>query len=409
MSECRYIRAEENPQAIRLSFLCFLSVMDEDLAKKLDSTDEDSKEEREEDYKLKFGHFNDDGVLDACVSLLDFKVKFDGHDVGMVGVQGVISAPETRGSGAVTKLLNKSLRMIKEQGNIFSGLYPFSYSFYRRFGYELAYQKKTAVIPVRTLSAHKFPKNQVKHVIYDEKKPDSIAEIRKVYENFSSGRNHAIVRDDERWNEMLEGDPYQTRKNLYLIYNKNSEPCAYVFLHPGHKPDDDKAELIISELAYTDKQSLYDTFGFLAGLSPQFGEVKITSDLDFQAIFPEAWDVSVSVAPSVMWRVIDVEKAVELMRPPESVERGAFVMEIRDDNLEENSGKYLVNWENGKVGISRTNQTPALITSIQGFTQLATGFLTPEQIIYRKDTELTPDKNVSAFFYKKPLYIWEHF
>jgi predicted acetyltransferase len=67
---------------------------------------------------------------------LPFAVNFHGVDYPMNGIGDVMSAPEAAGSGGAGELLQASLVAMLQAGVTLAYLAPFSYRYYRQFGYE---------------------------------------------------------------------------------------------------------------------------------------------------------------------------------------------------------------------------------------------------------------------------------
>ena len=74
----------------------------------------------------------------SAVTTLSHEVTFEGGVFPCQELHMVGTLPEARGSGAVRALMGEILREFRSQGNLFTFLIPFSFAFYRRFGFELS-------------------------------------------------------------------------------------------------------------------------------------------------------------------------------------------------------------------------------------------------------------------------------
>ena len=88
----------------------------------------------------------------------------------MGGIGNVTSYPEVRGKGSVRQLMEKALKEMKEQGTVLSYLSPFSYHFYRKFGYEVAFEKRQYDISPDTFGSFTAPETPVERVSWEEQK-----------------------------------------------------------------------------------------------------------------------------------------------------------------------------------------------------------------------------------------------
>jgi predicted acetyltransferase len=78
------------------------------------------------------------GRVEACLLRLPMGQFFSGRSVPMVGIAGVATPPETRGSGAAIALMTSALEELHDEGVALSVLYPATLGLYRRAGYECA-------------------------------------------------------------------------------------------------------------------------------------------------------------------------------------------------------------------------------------------------------------------------------
>ena len=59
----------------------------------------------------------------------------------MAGIGYVVSYPEARGQGGINQIMEKILKDCRERKVSLSYLAPFSYPFYRRYGYEQVFDQ----------------------------------------------------------------------------------------------------------------------------------------------------------------------------------------------------------------------------------------------------------------------------
>jgi len=417
--EARILKPEEKVYLDRLDSICFAYADSEDYEKKLENPLEHC-----EGYERAWGGFDDNGNLCAGLVMVPYAMQFDGKTVGMYGIGSVATLPEARSSGVMSVVLNQCLRHMREKGLLFSTLYPFSYSYYRKFGYELAYRINKAEIPIEAFSGFPFPKGQVHHI----KKSDFVSklpDLKQIYNSFKTHRNYAITRDDKRWEELAGKDPYRTLHYTYICYDKENIPSAYLLFHkevgePGGRHTIVIDELVwsggrhtvaIDEMAWSNENALWDMFGFIGGLSPQFGQVKwnVPDGIDVFSIFPEAWDISLTREASLMTRILDLPSVLSIMKVPNRPSR-RVVLDVKDKVFPENTGKYEVSWEGGVISVSTTDKSADMETSIETMAQLVTGYITPSQAIYKTDTVIHSQlEALQSLFPRKDLYIIERF
>ena len=103
-------------------------------------------------------------------------------------------------------------------------------------------------------------------------------------------------------------------------------------------------------------------------------------------------------------RVIDAEAALRLCK---TRGEGAFVLELRDEQIEENNGRFAIAYADGRVQrVTRTQDAPDVAMGIAAFSRMLVGRCDldaypglPDMQVYGKKQE------AAGVFYRKPCYI----
>ena len=77
-----------------------------------------------------------DNELASTYVIEQYKMFVRGRLIKMGGIAAVATFPQFRKQKQVTALLIESLKVMRKNKQFVSVLYPFKYSFYRRYGYE---------------------------------------------------------------------------------------------------------------------------------------------------------------------------------------------------------------------------------------------------------------------------------
>jgi predicted acetyltransferase len=354
------------------------------------------------------------GVFDKTKLLagmyeLDYLMRFDGNSVKMSGISGVGTLPEARKGGHIRRIFEKLLPQAREKGVVFSNLCPFSHDFYRKFGYEIACARKNITIPTGDLSEIK-PTGQFIHILPG----DDTSLLAQVHSAYISNINHGIHRDywpDNRaWKRFTREDPYTSGTYLYLWKDENGAARGYI----QYKDimEDGDHNMSVTELAFIDKKGLYGVLGITAGLAAQFENLKwmMPTFIDASDFTDDAWSLEQKINPRDMTRVINVKTALELMRRPKS--EGEYVIEIEDENIEANSGKYLVQFGPQGTKVSSTKKDADISCDILTLSQLVTGYRSLENALYSRREGLEVHGNLETLktvFTERPQHITEYF
>src|SRR5699024_11115297 len=150
-------------------------------------------------------------------------------------VSAVATWPEFRRSGMVKYLLFHSLKYMKQKGQTISYLFPFSFAFYRKYGWEIAFADKEYTIPMERLS------KVVNGHGYVRRRKTDIPLLNAIYSTYAKTFNGMLVRDEKWWNERI----FNEESHIAVSYNEKDNPNGYI--HFNVKED----TIRVKEMAYT--------------------------------------------------------------------------------------------------------------------------------------------------------------
>ena len=360
------------------------------------------------------GVFNGKKLL-AGMTELDFLMSFDGHKTKMSGICAVGTFPEERMSGHIRRIFGQLLPEAYEKGVVFSNLTPFAHEFYRKFGYETACARNNISLNTRDFLALK-PTGEFTQILPG----DDTSALAKIHSAYIANLNHGIYRDhwpDNRaWKVFTRDDPFTTGMYLYLWRDEKGTPRSYIKFQDvaengGHN-------MQVWELAFTDMKGLYGALGIVGGLSAQFAKFKwvMPTFIDPFDFVGDAWSVGAEIKPRDMTRVVNVETALGLMRRPAG--EGAYAVEVADENIPANNGKWLVEYEACAAGglrkshVSRTKKSADISCDIRVLSQLITGYRSLENAMITRKSGLEVRKNIETLknvFTLRPQHVTEYF
>jgi len=340
---------------------------------------------------------------------IEYLMRFDGHSVKMSGIGGVGTLPEARKGGLVRRIFEKLLPEEYEKGVIFSTLAPFSHDFYRKFGYEICCARNNI-----SISTGDFYDIKSYGQFINILPGDDTSELNEVHSAYIENINHGIHRDywpDNRgWKSFTSADPYATGTFLYLWKDETGKPKSYIKYKDV--TDDGDHNMSVSDLIFADKKGLYGALGLVSGLSAQFQNFKwqMPTYIDPYDFIGDAWSVEQEIKPKDMTRVVNVKAALEIMRRP--AYEGEYVIEVEDENIEVNSGRYLVEFGHEGTKVSSTSKEPDIKCDILVLSQLVTGYRSLENALYSKQEGLEVNGKteiLKSVFTLRPQHITEYF
>lgn len=357
-------------------------------------------------YEDFYGAFDDSGKIAAALQNEPHFMWLDGQSVKSGGIANVSSLPENRRGGHIRKLIKLACDDMYEDGCVMSYLYPFSYPYYRKFGYELCNENmKMEASPEEILpfdfngSAQQFEPGE------DGTDPTDIIAI---YEAFSQRYNTMLDRDAWQWERKLEHDPVKSKFRTYIIYDAQGEACAYfTYVYDRQRYE---ADIAIKDMAWKDTAAMYLMFAFWRRFIGNVTKItfSLPPDTPPSYIWSEPRNYKISFSGNGMARVINAQKALESIRKP--AHAGSFTIKIDDSFMPQNNKSYKVSWENSKSTTEEVSCECDIECSSQALAQLVTGFADIEKAALRGDVKINSNIEViKAVFIKKPVFIADYF
>ena len=347
--------------------------------------------------------FDDSGKLCAGLVLNPFSMHFDGSTVMMGGIGGVATLPEERRKGYVRSLFKSCVEEMYDKGYIFSYLFPFSYAYYKKFGYELSMTDVEYTLPFSALNHLKQTGN-----VQMFKPGMDTADVIRIYDQYTAGKNFSIAREEKNWKGFFSKDPNKNNVFTYIWYTKEGTAKGYLQCSIDRSDHSSKEpNMRMNELVWLSTEALSGMLAFMQNFSSQFHKliIRIPHFEDLMPFFPEPYQLEQRIKAHGMNRVINVKKALELMRIPSG--KGELAIEVHDDFFPRNTGKYLITWkeDQSKVTFDPEERESDLICDVTCFSQLVTGFKTVSQLSDMGSVKVKGDtKGLNKLFTKTQLF-----
>jgi len=356
--------------------------------------------EKESLHEEVWGAFDEDGTCMATIFTPEYDSWYFGKTVPCVGIGGVATLPEYRRRGAVREIFSEIFRQAPERNWAISYLYPFSFDYYRQFGYEMVFKKYKMVFPMKALA--KFPRNSDAK-LYSFRNPAMKQDILSVYNAFAQNRRTMFMRDEDT--HAYSDDPYAYKRWTYVHYSGDT-PDAFATI----RLEDDG--LTIREMCYLSREALCAMLGFLRAFDGQAFELRFT-DLadtrDLDAVIGEYVDVEYYSEASGMGRILLLEKLLAGTVYPD--ESGHFRLRC-DDTLEWNRGVWDVTYGSGQVQITKLpyDSEYDISASVQSLARLILcGGYTAETAAYLPNVDVKEAEDFFRAFPDGRCYVLDRF
>lgn len=316
-----------------------------------------------------FRHVRQQKEIAGGLAILQMGQWYGGECVPMAGIAAVGIAPEYRGSGAAIELLRQSLKEIFLRGVPISTLYPATQRLYRKAGYEQGGSRcgwemftSSMIASERSLPIERVnPPHEVFHHLYQQQ-----AKVTNGY----------LARNQFIWEEVFKTPSNADRTYTYLI-GKETQPEGYIIF--SQLQEDNSSSIYIHDWVLLTPAAVRRFWTFIADHRSQIEKVRWRhSEVDFLTLMLPEQTAKISYSRRWMMRIVDVSKALEKRGYPQGLE-AELHLEISDDLLPENNGKFILSVANGRGEVT-TGGKGELRLKINGLSPLYTGLFTPYQL-----------------------------
>ncbi len=302
----------------------------------------------------------------AGLTLLPMAQRFGGRSVPMTGVNLVGTAPEARGRGAATRLMQACVREMRGAGVPISTLYPAKQTLYRRVGWEIAGGRWEISVTARDLDV------TARDLDVQRVTPELMPAIHEIHRRTTIEHSGPIDRPDYMWRRIV--DPLKRDVQGFAAVGGDG-PESYAFLQVT------RAEGMRQELQVTD----------LGASTPRGARalLRVLADHDTLADrivwFGNPADAVLGQIAEFVWktrlffpwmvRILDPRLALEARGYPLGLE-SALHLEVTDATLPENAGRFVLEISEGS-GRVRSGGKGTIRADIRGLAALYSGWTTP--------------------------------
>lgn len=317
-----------------------------------------------------WGIFDEEGRLIAKLGLLNVDIFVNGIKMPMSGVAGVATWPEYRRQGLVKQLLNQSLRVMNESGKLISMLHPFSFAFYRKFGWEMFSDFKKYVIPTEKLPSKQVTEGTVRRDVKD------ISVLNRVYEAYASRYNGMMARDENRWKYAILDD--EDRSAVY--YDASGEPQAFLLYKV------EKQEMQVFEFVWLTEESRQALWTFIGNHDSMIKQaildhMPLDDGLTYTLADPR---ITQEITPFGMARIVNIPRFLEAYAFQSCEVEQSWTIQIQDPFAPWNEGKWRVTVSpEGKASVSEASpEDPVQLNcDIQTLTTMMLGYKRPSELL----------------------------
>ena len=291
---------------------------------------------------------------------------FGGRVIPIGAVTSVGVAPEGRGLGAASVLMNEAVREMRESGMAISTLFPSSARVYRSFGYERAGIKPIYDAPVKEMHS------KLNHLTVVRTTETDREEMYLLYNERAKVGNGNLDRGDILWDLILKTEG---RKIFTYLVKDADKPVGYVNFQQARSADHIRVRDMVTLTAeasqrllrfFADHRTVIDTVSWNG--PPNDPLVMMMDEQEGKQVYSRDW----------MVRLLDVRLSLEARGYPSDIET-SLTLSIDDPLLKENTGTWTMEVSSGKCSLTSGGKG-GLSMGPRGFAPLYTSHMSPLEI-----------------------------
>lgn len=303
------------------------------------------------------------------LALLPIRQWWNKQRVSMAGITCLGIAPEHRDAIAAKSLLQHTLRELYTNGTALSALYTNQAPLYRQVGYEYGGISCSWQLPLTAIGmpAQGLPLHRIE--------PSQQEILRPLYQQKARLNNGHLERHPIIWQRFFQA----TEKEPVYVYVIGSvrQPEGYLIF--SQQTTEAGIGLRIRDWAALTPEAGHSFWAFIAHHQPQVQTVRWRSSIiDPLAFYLPTPNAQVRRLIRWMLRIVHLQSALEQRGYP-PVLQTELHLDIQDDLLSSNAGKWMLSVSNGRGQVTPGGHGEFKL-DIRGLVPLYTGLLAPQQL-----------------------------
>jgi predicted acetyltransferase len=297
------------------------------------------------------------GRLVAACQVHPLRQWVAGERIPMAGVGTVAISPTHRKRRLGAELVTAALREARQRGDLASALYPFRVSFYQKLGYGNAGEALQHLVPPETLPDS--PERVRVEILSGDAER---AEALQLYSRWAPSENGQLDRIERVW----EGLCTEADRALSGYRGASGELEGYALVKYRTDLPAEARYLEVEELIWTSPAARRGLYGWLSSLGDQWQRILMRSlpahrvgDWLREPRLPRGaapawglWAGAATLMMGPMFRLLHVEKAWARRRIRQANSL-SVALEVRDAQIADNDGAWLLQMEDGSVRVER--------------------------------------------------------
>lgn len=329
--------------------------------------------------------------LVSTYTCLDIEVQIRTETFKANYIDGVATLPHYRNQGLVNKMFLNNIDYCRENHIHVIFLDPFKHSYYRRSGFEVAMESNKIEMDFNFLSRDFQCPNYKIQMDYLNDNPPLQKDYKEINEWLWVNSSYSEMRQPVCYEETK----YQHKDVVVaIVYDEDNQPQGYIIY------TEQDETLTIKDFRYKNLYGFYALKKHILSYKDQVGALiftKVPSDFPVSLLVDDYWknskNVKITKNLSRMMRIVNAEAVLSdvINTYPER----QICIEIYDDLISENQGKYIITPEGivNKLKINDKIEADAKI-SIIDLVPLVTGRKSATELYFEGKLRLPNNENI---------------
>ncbi len=366
--------------------------------------------EQKENFHFLFQHAANWGVwqnkqLTSQLMSIPLTTTIFGRPMTMAGIGNVATYPENRGEGGVRHLFSALFADLRKNQVALSYLAPFSYPFYRKFGYEACFNRKKVTISAENIG--KIPNEKKGRMLRIKWENQEQAALIKELHTETLAQTHGTVIREEWWWDYVHG--HYPNRQFALCLDEQNRPQGYLIY------ECQPAAFVVYELAYKNQFAFRKLQAFISSHSGTFPEFIFYTGTDepWLKLVTDPRAYTQSTTPYMMARIVCFDTFIANFPFIAQDKKVELTLKITDETCAWNQGIWYLTIQNGKASVQKiANEVSATYSaSIQTWTALFLGYISLESAIFAEKitTKKTPRISLAALLPQATPTLYDYF
>jgi predicted acetyltransferase len=320
----------------------------------------------------------DGGEMTAWLRIIPMAMRINGHGLSFGVIGPVVSLPQHRRKGYVGALLRQALSDMRERGQVISGLHTPHPALYRRYGWEIASERRVYTFAPKDIVLQAEPSERGRTRLLSR---DDWSQADRVYRMHAARRNGALHRGEVWWRESIFG-PSQpesgggTSGDVALWEDGVGEPQGYVVYYQRRGYDEFMPPFYVRELVALTQDAYLNLLLYITRHDlPQQITFAAAPDDPFCSLVSETQRIKIEHEYDVMLRICDVEAALRVRALAYPQHNLSLTLALTDGAAPWNEGTYRIEVADGRTSVERASGTADLSLSTTTLAPVFNGYL----------------------------------